>query len=106
MKKEDFLPYEQSVHLKLMGFDEPCITSYDQEGLLRNPFDYANSEWAYAGSHQQYFSQAEHMVSNSELKSGFTAAPTWSQVLRWLDGNINQLQADILTKLEQKLQQQ
>ncbi len=73
MKKEDFLPYEQSVHLKLMGFDEPCITSYDQEGLLRNPFDYANSEWAYAGSHQQYFSQAEHMVMNSELKSSFTA---------------------------------
>lgn len=47
-----------------------------------------------------------HMVSNSELKSGFTAAPTWSQVLRWLDGNMEQLEADVLTKLHNKLQQQ
>ena len=29
MTKEDFLPYESSVNLKLLGFDEPCITSYD-----------------------------------------------------------------------------
>jgi len=106
MTKEDFLPYEQSVHLKLLGFDEPCITSYDDEGLLRNPFDYEASEYHDLQNRVQYWNQSRHLVSNSDLKSGFTAAPTWSQVLRWLDGNTQQLEAEVTTKLQHQLTKQ
>ena len=105
MKKEDFIPYQQAVQLKLIGFNEPCITSYDDEGLLRNPFDYEASEYHDLTNRVQYWNQSRHLVSNSELKSGFTAAPTWSQVLRWLDGTTDQLEAEVLTKLKHKLTQ-
>jgi len=44
MKEIDFAPYVIAANIAKLGFDEPCITSYDDGGDLRNPFDYQNSE--------------------------------------------------------------
>jgi hypothetical protein len=33
MEKE-FIPYEQALQLKELGFNEPCITSYNESGKL------------------------------------------------------------------------
>jgi hypothetical protein len=82
MNKE-FIPYEQALALKAFGFDEPCITSYDTDGRLRNPFDYKNSE--YTSYLSSYIEDAEHFVQNTTLnsESGFIAAPLYQQAFRW-----------------------
>lgn len=80
MKEIDIAPYVIAANIAKLGFDEPCITSYDDGGDLRNPFDYNNSEWTSPG---QLFHHAEHMVQNSTLNSNFIAAPAWSQVFRF-----------------------
>ena len=45
MKKE-FVPYEQALELKELGFDEPCNTCYDKLQMVssygKNVFDYKN----------------------------------------------------------------
>ena len=82
MKEIDIAPYVIAANMAKLGFDEPCITSYDDGGDLRNPFDYKNSEYDKPGTNQ-YFDDCEHMVSNSTLKSDFVAAPIWSQAFRW-----------------------
>jgi len=33
MEKE-FIPYEQALALKELGFDEPCLQAYDKNGML------------------------------------------------------------------------
>ena len=35
MNKE-FIPYEQALALKELGFDEPCFANYDDDGKLTN----------------------------------------------------------------------
>jgi hypothetical protein len=82
MTKQDIVSYHACIAMKELGFNEPCITSYDDEGQLRNPFDYKNSEYDKPGKNQ-YFIDCEHMVSNSTLKNNFIAAPLWSQAFRW-----------------------
>ncbi len=83
MTQKDIAPYVIAANMAKLGFDEPCITSYDDEGGLRNPFDYNNSDWESPGKHQQMFHHAKHMVQNSMLNSNFIAAPAWSQVFRF-----------------------
>ena len=61
----EFVPYEQSVELKELGFDEPCITCYDKLEMVashgKNVFDYKN------------YNSSGYMVSR----------PTFSQAFRW-----------------------
>jgi hypothetical protein len=90
MEKE-FVPYEQALALKELGFDEPCFTSYDDEGNLRNPFDYLNSEYdhnrSYIGDtkHFVYNSKLtiENFIGNKDLYKQFIAAPLYQQAFRW-----------------------
>jgi len=82
MTKQDIVSYHAAVAMKELGFNEPCITSYDDDGQLRNPFDYKNSEYDKPGINQ-YFDDCEYMVINSQLKNDFIAAPIWSQAFRW-----------------------
>lgn len=66
MINEEFVSYFQAEKLRNLGFDEPCFTSYDDEKRLRNPFDYNN------------------FIKNSELSSGFIAAPLFQQAFKWI----------------------
>ena len=90
MNKE-FVSYEQALALRELGFDEPCFTSYDDEGDLRNPFDYSNSEYDH---NRSYIGDTKHFVYNSKLTienfignkdfyKQFTAAPLYQQAFRW-----------------------
>jgi len=51
-----FVPYEQALALKELGFDEPCLGFYDE---------FSNNEVAYG------------------LADGINSAPTFSQAFRW-----------------------
>ena len=55
MEKE-FIPYEQALALKELGFDEPCLGFYDE--FKDNLVAYGHSE-------------------------GYSRAPTFSQAFRW-----------------------
>jgi hypothetical protein len=60
MNKE-FIPYEEALALKELGFDEPCFTWYWDDIGLYNGLEYGNHN------------KREHVVS----------APTFSQAFRW-----------------------
>jgi hypothetical protein len=92
---KEFVPCEQALALRELGFDEPCFTSYDDEGDLRNPFDYSNSEYDH---NRSYIGDTKHFVYNSELTidnfignkdlyKQFTAAPLYQQAFRWFRDN-------------------
>ena len=88
---KEFVKFEQALALRELGFDEPCFTSYDDEGDLRNPFDYSNSEYDH---NRRYIGDTKHFVYNSELTienfngnkdlyTQFIAAPLYQQAFRW-----------------------
>jgi len=57
---KEFVPYKESIELKELGFDEPCITSYNESGKL-------------------------FKIWEDEQVIGITKclAPTFSQAFRW-----------------------
>ena len=60
MEKE-FVPYEQSLELKQLGFDEPCFTWYWDDIGMYNGLEF--------GNHNK--------------KLNIVSAPTFSQAFRW-----------------------
>ena len=88
MKKE-FIPYEQALELKDLGFDEPCFGFYDayngSSHLLLN--DRYEPLWLIR-TWQRLFSkkyQDTTFISQSyvEYINGVCLAPIFSQVFRW-----------------------
>lgn len=61
MEKE-FISYEQALALKELGFDEPCLSCYDEEKI----FEY------------------DAIPNNQNLLQGFVSAPLYQQAFRWL----------------------
>ena len=63
--EKDFVPYEEALVLKELGFDEPCNTCYDKLEMVASygasVFDYKN------------YNTTGYMVSR----------PTFSQAFRW-----------------------
>jgi len=95
MIKNEFVPYQQSIDMRELGFDGPCFTSFDDEGEIRNPFDYSNSE-----PDCRYIEDSKHFVYNSKLTidnfngpkhlyTQFIAAPTFSQAFRFFREKYN-----------------
>ena len=62
--EKEFVPYDRSLRLKALGFDESCFTSYNNNNLVN------------------WWEDAE-CVKNSELVKGYITAPTFSQAFRW-----------------------
>lgn len=94
---KEFVKFEQALALRELGFDEPCFTSYDDEGDLRNPFDYSNSEYDH---NRRYIGDTKHFVYNSKLTienfngnkdlyTQFIAAPLYQQAFRWFRSEYN-----------------
>ena len=65
--KDLFLPYQQSLELRELGFDEICLTHYWGENILNE---------AYGG-----------WMKNSNTK--YVMAPTWEQAFKWFRVNYN-----------------
>ena len=65
---QEFVPYEQALKLKQLGFDEPCLSIYDKDSVLQR-------------------SLLEYPIINS--KNGFhehwniITAPLYQQAFRW-----------------------
>jgi len=69
MNKE-FIPYEQALALKELGFDEPCFAKYKSDKLLLNIK--WNNIWC-------------ENINEFEIY-----APTYSQAFRWFRENYNE----------------
>ena len=107
MGSSNFVSYEIAVALKELGFDEPCFTTYDNEGRLRNPFDFPRSEYS---DNLPYIEDTKEWIYNSDLNNPanfhaahnptllkffldnpFTAAPLWQQAFDWFRSKCNAL---------------
>jgi len=62
---KDFIPYQEAFELNQLGFDEPCIATYDED----TDFELQDFE-------QTYDTFPSHII----------AAPTYSQTFRWFRG--------------------
>lgn len=62
-----FVPYELSLQLKELGFDEPCLYAYDKNEML------------YCGSNQN---GTLFCILNSNLSTQY-ATPLWQQSFDW-----------------------
>ena len=71
MKKE-FVPYEQALELKQLGFDKSCYANYSPNFKLYHP------------EKNYIFNLKSTMLGNSECK-----APTFSQAFRWFREKYN-----------------
>jgi len=103
---KEFVNYEQALALRELGFDEPCFTSYDDEGDLRNPFDYENSEYNH---NRSYIGDTKNFVHNSELTienfvgakhlyKQFIAAPLYQQAFKFFREKYNYNHSIVFTK--------
>jgi hypothetical protein len=61
--KNEFIPYEQALELKELGFDEPCLAFYNGKFLESTDYDFDNSTPKDIGL--------------------CIVAPTFSQAFRW-----------------------
>lgn len=68
MKKE-FIPYEQALELKELGFDEPCFFAFDNCSIQMRCSDLRTNE--------QKFSGVNYNISI------YTSQPSYSQAFRW-----------------------
>jgi hypothetical protein len=72
--EKEFIPYQQSLDMKELGFDEPCFGFYTYKGEIRR---YTNFD----GELNDF-----QTLKNSEITLGelsFCTVPTYSQAFRW-----------------------
>jgi len=71
MLEKDFVPYEPSLALKELGFDEPCFGYYDNTGKLffNTNGQPVGKDWVWEG--------------NQIVPTDMVLAPTFSQAFRW-----------------------
>jgi hypothetical protein len=66
---KEFIPYEQSVLLKELGFDEPCF--------------------GYYGVENEFVLDTMRNTSPNYSRRGFTSAPLYQQAFRWFREKYN-----------------
>ena len=86
---KEFVNYKQALELSSLGFTEPCFTTYDDDGNLRNPFDFNTSEY---DGRTPYMIHSKSFVKTSDInpisrEKGWVAAPLKSQVFKWFRNN-------------------
>ena len=69
--KEEFIPYEQALSLKELGFNEPSFKAYDSKGVLQK-------------CTSDYWDISSLNIINEATTSNLKVlAPTFSQAFRW-----------------------
>ena len=66
--KNEFIPYEQALALKKLGFDEPCFGGY-----------YSNQD----NVNLWFFKEAKNSDRDERVREGFATAPLYQQAFRW-----------------------
>jgi hypothetical protein len=66
--EREFIPYQEALALKELGFDEPCFGYYLEDGT-----------WVPAS----YSKESTVYPSNSDLLSEWCSAPLYQQAFRW-----------------------
>lgn len=85
--KNEFIPYEQAIELKKLGFDEPCMAGYDKDFIDK----------LYIG-----FTEDDGVLSfNAEY---YILAPLYQQAFRWLHEKLNMKGIMPITDLDYRLQ--
>lgn len=92
-----FVPYEESLALKGLGFDEPCFAYYDEEDSEKQVYEYANCSHNVT-SNRSCYNDDFLSVTNTQLDNygAFGAkdeegeesfsrwtAPLYQQAFRW-----------------------
>ena len=73
--EREFVPYNQALKLKELGFDEPCFGFYQLE--------YGEIRPIMVDDNEQYRLTGYRTCKNSEIPKHYTSAPTFSQCFRW-----------------------
>ena len=73
--EKEFIPYEQALALKELGFDEPCFAFFQIE--------YVESEPIMVDDDHEYRITWCRTCKNSEIPQHYTSAPTYSQAFRF-----------------------
>ena len=80
MINKEFIPYEQALALKELGFDEPCFVYWV----------YDNVEITFSTSHNRSgWSMIGFKNNQMTKKAGLCTAPTYSQAFRWFREKYN-----------------
>jgi hypothetical protein len=66
---KEFVPYEEALELKELGFDEPCFAYYTDEESKFIPASYSQEGTEYP--------------TNSDLIQDWISAPLYQQAFRW-----------------------
>ena len=74
MEKE-FVPFQEALALKEIGFDEPCFAFYQVEYHENSPI--------MVNDNDEYRITGFRTCKNSEIPSNYTSCPTYSQAFRW-----------------------
>ena len=113
---ELFVPYEESLQLKELGFDKPCFAYYDEEDSSQTVYEYANCNGNVTGDKACY-NDDFLSVTNSQLDKygAFCAkddegeesfsrwtAPTFSQAFKFFRDNHN-LRGTIMDFIDDEL---
>jgi hypothetical protein len=89
---KDFIPYEQSLDLKELGFDEPCFGFWDGYNGDSHLFFKPRVKYHWI---VRLFSKTPNMISYTQGMleyiegEGSVLAPTYSQAFRWFRENHN-----------------
>ena len=94
---KDFIPYQEALELKQLGFDEPCFMFYEQE---------TSSKWLQKGINDDYWGdysepQKWNSMPNKPWKPfcQCISAPLYQQAFRWFREEFNLhilIDADVL----------
>ena len=85
MNNKDFIPYQESLELKKLGFDEPCFFAFDNCSTPMRCSDLRTNEQKFNGVNYN--------------SSTYTSQPTFSQAFRWFREKHN-LQSHIFLTYE------
>ena len=83
MEKE-FVPYEQALALKELGFDEPCFTFYPKEGKMGFDGKYHSIKEGYKNSTVNAI-----WIKRYKKDFGCVTAPTYSQAFKFFREKYN-----------------
>ena len=78
MAQQEFIPYEQALELKELGFDEECFGYYDTEGLE------VSSDWYFNPHNKNSLFPEPYTTNNPKI-----SAPLYQQAFRWFREKYN-----------------